>query len=141
MNAKVKEKWLAALRSGNYKQGQKVLKQGAPGEVARYCCLGVLCDLAVDAGVVTSDLNVAGSGVTDRDGRFINNVWAFFGLPEDINESTLPLAVRDWAGLDGGNPSVPVNRITPGYPTNLASLNDAYNATFADIADIIEEYL
>lgn len=36
-----REEWLAALRSGEYKQGRGVLK-----EDGRFCCLGVLCDLA-----------------------------------------------------------------------------------------------
>lgn len=33
--------WIAALRSGKYKQGRKTLVSGD-----RYCCLGVLCDIA-----------------------------------------------------------------------------------------------
>jgi hypothetical protein len=41
MNSSVKEQWIAALESGEYKQGQKALR---PSE-STYCCLGVLCDL------------------------------------------------------------------------------------------------
>ena len=33
--------WIAALRSGAYKQGRDSLKRGD-----RFCCLGVACDLA-----------------------------------------------------------------------------------------------
>ena len=40
MNQEVKTKWIQALRSGKYKQGQAYLRQGDS-----YCCLGVLCDL------------------------------------------------------------------------------------------------
>lgn len=40
MTAEMKAKWLEALRSGKYKQGQTFLRQAN-----RYCCLGVLCDL------------------------------------------------------------------------------------------------
>ena len=40
-----KKKWLAALRSGEYKQGRGVLRRRRRG-VDRYCCLGVLADLA-----------------------------------------------------------------------------------------------
>lgn len=36
-----KEKWLAALRSGKYKQGERKLKEGDS-----YCCLGVACVVA-----------------------------------------------------------------------------------------------
>ena len=38
MTPEIKTAWLAALRSGEYKQTQKTLKN-ATG----YCCLGVLC--------------------------------------------------------------------------------------------------
>jgi hypothetical protein len=44
MNAVIKQRWLAALRSGEYKQGQHALRSD-DGDERRYCCLGVLCDL------------------------------------------------------------------------------------------------
>lgn len=40
MNADIKQRWVEALRSGQYKQGQGCLKQNDA-----YCCLGVLCEL------------------------------------------------------------------------------------------------
>ena len=40
MNAETKAKWLVALRSGKYQQGQGYLRTGD-----KYCCLGVLCDI------------------------------------------------------------------------------------------------
>lgn len=42
MNAELKAKWLAALRSGEYVQGEGRLR----GEGNSYCCLGVLCDIS-----------------------------------------------------------------------------------------------
>lgn len=39
MDATLKTKWVAALRSGNYKQGRLFLEDQEGG----YCCLGVLC--------------------------------------------------------------------------------------------------
>jgi hypothetical protein len=39
LDKKVKHKWLKALRSGKYEQGQFYLKRND-----RFCCLGVLCD-------------------------------------------------------------------------------------------------
>ena len=42
MNPDIKEKWVAALRSGEYTQGHGKLYN--PPENT-YCCLGVLCDL------------------------------------------------------------------------------------------------
>lgn len=40
MNTEIKQKWLTALRSGEYKQGRGNLHYKD-----EYCCLGVLCDL------------------------------------------------------------------------------------------------
>jgi len=45
MNADLKPKWLAALRSGEYEQGQRKLRKND-----KYCCLGVLCDIMPEIG-------------------------------------------------------------------------------------------
>ena len=42
----LKEKWVKALRSGDYKQGKEYLKQFDSSGQASFCCLGVLADLA-----------------------------------------------------------------------------------------------
>lgn len=41
MNKKIKARWLRALRSGKYRQGQKRLRNTN----GTMCCLGVLCDV------------------------------------------------------------------------------------------------
>lgn len=41
MKADLKAKWLEALRSGKYEQGRGALLDGG-----KYCCLGVLCEVA-----------------------------------------------------------------------------------------------
>lgn len=41
MDATLKAKWIAALRSGKFKQGRGQLRKGN-----EYCCLGVLCKVA-----------------------------------------------------------------------------------------------
>jgi hypothetical protein len=41
MNAELKAKWVAALRSGHYEQGRDALKT----RDGKFCCLGVLCDV------------------------------------------------------------------------------------------------
>lgn len=41
MNPQYKEKWLKALRSGEYKQGGGYLQRDG-----KFCCLGVLCEIA-----------------------------------------------------------------------------------------------
>lgn len=43
MKQEWKDKWIAALRSGEYKQGNAVLRS----EDNKFCCLGVLCDLVI----------------------------------------------------------------------------------------------
>jgi hypothetical protein len=40
MKADLKAKWIEALRSGHYEQGQGYLRHAN-----QFCCLGVLCDL------------------------------------------------------------------------------------------------
>lgn len=46
MNPKIKEMWIEALESGEYKQGHGQLEKDG-----QFCCLGVLCDLAIKDGV------------------------------------------------------------------------------------------
>lgn len=41
MDAKLKEDWVKALRSGGYRQGIGKLRSGD-----EFCCLGVLCQIA-----------------------------------------------------------------------------------------------
>ena len=41
MDAELRDKWVAALRSGKYKQGQINLRSSDD----RFCCLGVLADV------------------------------------------------------------------------------------------------
>ena len=40
MNKEIRDNWVAALRSGKYKQGKSTLMYEG-----KYCCLGVLCDI------------------------------------------------------------------------------------------------
>lgn len=72
------KRWIAALRSGEYKQGQFTLFN--PEEQA-YCCLGVLC---VEAGVkLTND-----GGTADMDTQ------KMYEVPTDTLEA-VPLSPRD----------------------------------------------
>lgn len=48
MDAKVKGEWVAALRSGKYRQGQHCLSRRDNSKHVRYCCLGVLCEITPD---------------------------------------------------------------------------------------------
>lgn len=131
MDQTIKAQWTAALRSGEYKQGRAVLARDG-----KFCCLGVLCDLAVKAGVVTSD---AETGY--EDGRIAyGQEDAVFGLPAEV---------REWVGLDVDDPEVEYKREGDDEADegNLSNLNDgspsAHRAslTFAEIADLIDAQL
>lgn len=78
MNKEIKDKWVNALRSGNYKQGAGYLKITKKNETT-FCCLGVLCDV-MDIPSVKLD----NSRVSSFDG----------------NSATLSLSILQKAGLN-----------------------------------------
>lgn len=123
MKADVKRQWLEALRSGEYTQGQGYLSSSRnvsftsrkKPQGQTYCCLGVLCDLAVKAGVPVK--TVVEAGVTRYDGMM----------------AYLPDSVLNWAGPRGLTNS---GRVSP--KVLLSELNDK-GVTFEEIANLIEE--
>lgn len=110
MNAEIKAKWTAALRSGDYQQGK-----GSLNDQGKFCCLGVLCDLAVKDEVI-------GAPVIDEYGT----------ASYADNTAYLPAEVMEWAGVERADPSAGSFR--------LSWLNDD-GAPFADIADRIDANL
>jgi hypothetical protein len=116
MNPQVKEKWLSALRSGDYQQTQRYLHKEDG-----FCCLGVLCDLYGKEHNVEWNLAVA----EDED----RNYYRF----QDYLAS-LPLSVMEWAGVESPNAYIGSGSLT------LWELNDS-GSTFNEIADLIEEHL
>ncbi len=133
MNRDVKALWLHALRSGDYKQGKDALKRvrvaGATGETqAQYCCLGVLCELAVKADVIPDSRSSNSSGD-----------W-HYGDPakEYTSWSRLPKSVMDWAGLTEPDPKIRL--ALSDEPAPLSRIND-FGSSFETIADLIEEHL
>lgn len=130
MNPEIKAKWLTALRSGEYRQGRNVLKQQFDeNDAPQFCCLGVLCDIAIKDGLnlTVNDINE----YEDTDAI----IWSF-----DDHQELLPRAVMEWAGMDSDNPALP-NPEDEGHPTtDIASLNDN-GMDFENIADIIEREL
>lgn len=121
MDAVVKQDWVKALESGEYEQGHGYLNNHG-----KYCCLGVLCDLAEKAGVVKTD-NSGNKG----------KVWyEAVSDPYDENTLVLPDAVMEWAGLDSKNPIVQVD----GESKSLADVNDD-GEPFSVIARIIDDQL
>lgn len=131
MNPSVKKLWLAALRSGEYKQicGRMRVLKSATSQVRTlhgegHCCLGVLTELAKKEGVVSKfSINHTGQKLVSK--------------------------IQQWAG------------ISPAMVTKCITLNDGSHAistsvprgqyylpkyrkdnkTFAQIADYIEREL
>lgn len=113
MNPVAKELWLSALRSGEFVQGTgSLLNDG------RYCCLGVLSEVALQ------------NGVEVKKGRCWSDHCDCKQVTFDDHSSYQPASVASWANL---SPSSSATNI-------LAGKNDG-GATFAEIADWIEENL
>lgn len=66
MDAELKAKWTAALRSGEFRQGRNALKS----DDGRFCCLGVLCQIAG----ASWDTNEEGDRLALIDGRTVNRI-------------------------------------------------------------------
>ena len=115
MNTEIKNEWVRRLRSGLYIQGKGRLKRAG-----RYCCLGVLCGIAIDHGIIPPG-GTAGDLTT-------------YGAGNDT--SMLPGEVVAWAELSqlGVLPTRTHGELC------LADLNDV-GFSFKQISDVIEELL
>ena len=126
MNKEVKEKWITALRSGEYKQGREALKRTDN----EFCCLGVLCDLYIKE-----------TGI----GRWVNDKSTYVDFwIGDKYSGAMPLEeVKDWAGLSNKGMNIHTTDVLlyNNFPRTLAGLNDTQRLSFLQIADIIEEQL
>jgi hypothetical protein len=119
MNKDIKDKWVAALESGDYPQGTGCLKS----ETGAYCCLGVLTELAVQAGVVKWH---TGKGV-----YMDNEVGPSWGYLNEV--------VIEWAELSE-------DEVTQDGDINLGQQravdwNDEHKLPFPQIANLIKEHL
>jgi hypothetical protein len=130
LNTEVIQRWVDALESGDYKQGDGALSRKLNNGHRRYCCLGVLCELAVEEGVISESRPVP---------EYPNSFQ--YGL--DGNLSTLPAEVRDWAGLDSGNPNLKYDHENENEAqddmTSCVSMNDSYGVDFPGIAQAIRD--
>ena len=134
----IKTEWLDDLRSGNFHQGSGKLHTATRNEDGterhEFCCLGVLCERAVAAGIVervdVSDEYAAGEDHT---------VYAY--TPTEGPNAGVPYphypppAVAAWAGLPAGDTNPYVDTDTGRRV--IANVNDE-GTTFTDLADMIE---
>jgi hypothetical protein len=114
MDKDLKEKWLKALRSGEYKQTQRFLKKDSG-----FCCLGVLTDLYINenGGSWTQGITWY-FPITISDGKPTTSIFA----------SVLPYDILKNADLNMAD------------TMDLADMNDT-GSSFKEIADYIEKNL
>ena len=133
MNSEIKQKWINALRSGEYEQSSKGFLHIADEFSERYCCLGVLCDLY--AKERNKEWTKEYKGWTKRyNGRILD----FEG-----EDQYPPQSVVEWAGLPEKSPSIKFSGEIDDCEfenPELAELNDD-GISFNTIADLIEQYL
>lgn len=121
-----KRLWLEGLRSEEFAQ-----TKGALRDDEGYCCLGVLCEVAIKAGVI---IEVSEPSPGD-DGK-----WGFDG-----NTDLPPDSVIEWAfGISDVSLEVLVDSDEHDgvrYPHELTELNDTSGWTFEEIANAVEEQM
>lgn len=116
-----RDKWITALRSGEFTQGQAALRS----RDAEYCCLGVACELASRDGVIspwTTETGYDGEAMTPS-----SKVMHWLGLADDCGETRKPHLAGAYS--DG----------EPKEVGALTELNDSGDWTFEQIADLIEQ--
>lgn len=121
MDQEIKKEWVEALRSGEYVQGQRRLHE-IVDEEHKYCCLGVLCEIAKKHKV----------NLPIRQ-YFSDKAHNVVFVEYDGYSALLPPEVSEWSGVNG------VSGILPDAST-LSGHNDA-GSSFDEIADMIERQL
>jgi hypothetical protein len=109
MKADIKERWLVALRSGDYEQGVQSLKT----KENKFCCLGVLCDLYLQE--TQQEWNES------KEGSVLCKGWNDY----------LSTEVIEWSGLADNDPIID--------DTNITKYNDILGYNFQQLADLIEK--
>src|SRR5690606_12608666 len=93
-----------------------------------YCCLGRLCKLAVENGVIPEPkIQPSASG---------GYTVLVYGEGADANDMTLPAAVMKWAGLHDHDPILDDDG---DVAVRASEFNDCYGKTFREIAGLIRD--
>jgi len=114
MKKRIKKLWVAALRSGKYKQAKNQLRD----ETNAFCCYGVLCNIHAQ-----EHPKIAAAQKDDE---------KYMGA-----YAHLPYAVAYWAGFKPGF----TNRIRIAGTVDFLSAHNDNGASFTQIANAIEEQL
>ena len=148
MRRSVRDKIVAALRSGEYAQTTghlcKVFKEEEDKEALRFCCLGVATVLSTKDGVPLAEITVTYWNWDDDGNRYMSRLFNGEG-------SFPPARVREWLGVPLVETMAQQAWINAyektGYPYDvyfrtdgkvygMAALNDD-DKTFAEIADLL----
>lgn len=142
MDQEFKAEWIAALRSGEYRQGVGALVR-KKGGVEEFCCLGVACEIGVKKGILKRvEIEGTGSGYYGPVGyvgvsEFEDAIPENAGLPRALREAI------DWEGDDSGALSDWYEEVDSeglySATKSLIGLNDELGKDFAFIADVIEQ--
>ena len=123
MDKHVAERWVQALRSGQYQQGREDLRP----DTNSYCCLGVLCDLyRVEQG------KGEWAAISTGQDRMAFEVHDCDGQATESESAVLPEAVKDWAGMSSFEGRIAFTSDA------LSALNDE-GMQFPQLADLIEK--
>lgn len=149
----ITNKWIPALRSGEYEQGTGTLRTVEN----QFCCLGVACDLIIKEDVFPE---VDWLGNENGWNYSVPSYWGskemgyqtsaalpsqfseWIGLPGDGGFIEMVGAVADylsWAEIDPDDDTmIYIKSITKWVFPNLMSMNDEARLTFDQIADVLE---
>lgn len=137
MKREIAMRWIAALRSGEYRQtNDKLCRIYNEGTQCSHCAMGVLADLYQrETGELNTWPNKDGYGnVSFKDET--NGTWSSIFIPTEV---------KQWAGIRNGlgafKESQWIDTEDRGSLccTSVVALNDDARLPFTDIADIIEQ--
>lgn len=126
MKADIKERWLERLESGEISQARGTL--GRP--IGSRCCLGVLCDIAVEDGIIPAPI----ISHTQSDAGKVVKIFAY---GKEGATGNLPFEVIEWAGLAEEDPEYTGR---DGNSHSLAGLNDSAKYNFKKIAAVVRKH-
>lgn len=129
MKKKIKKLWLEALNSGEYAQGRRFLCQKGK-KYDTFCCLGVLCDIAVLQGL-KMNLQTLTKSERATCSTQINSI-SFKVESYDGRINILPHSIDVWAGLNTDKANTTLMK--------LILMNDE-GKSFKAIAAVIEAEL
>lgn len=135
MKPEIKEKWIIALKSGNYIRGADNLKRVYYGEEIKHCCLGVLCEI---------HMNETGEGQWRLDTSTGASAYANLTDFGECSRTHLTTQLIEWSGIkdmkasflsDDQDRSLPPQAFSLTYVNDRSELDD-----FSEVIPYIEKY-